>query len=130
MTQGFLRVYVTRSSNKTPIEGARILVRDRTGMNLHTYYTNTYGTVPTMQLSAPDPAKSLDPNYLGQPFSTFDMEVHMFGYNPIYIYNIQIFSGQTSIQPISMNEKQPDAIARGDLHVEHIFISDHPLVTR
>ena len=125
MGKGYLRANVLLENDMTPIQGARVVLRDTAGNILYDMITDADGNVPTMTLDAPDVALTLDPSYPGLPYALYDMEVTKDGFHSMLIRYIEVLATQLSTQPVTMHRASPEEIAAGK-HVEHtIIIGSH-----
>ena len=107
--RGVLIFRVTTSRGAIPLEGAQVSVfyhlsepdTDR-GNAIAIMYTDRDGKTEPLLLSAPSRALSMRPSNDGierKPFSTYDAEVLLDGYQRQSYSLIPIFDGITSIQP-------------------------------
>lgn len=106
---GFIRFQVT--SGIIPIEGATVIIKKDIGGNTfisQVLTTDTDGKTDLLRLPAPDRSLSMEPGN-AVPYASYDVSVSADGYLTSDFYNIPVFDGITSIQPVVM---KPDVGAR------------------
>ncbi len=96
MEKGYLIVqtYVSRESFGVPetritLEDGQILVTDENGFT------------PKIEIDAPDKILSESPGATA-PYTLLDMTLEKEGYFTIELKNVQVFSGETSVQKVQM----------------------------
>ncbi|MCQ2385959.1 MAG: hypothetical protein MJ078_04740 [Clostridia bacterium] len=98
--QGFLSFFVTTAGQSLPLADARIAV---SGEKSDTYvlYSDPGGKTVPIALNAPSPDLSLS---AGQktPFYSYNVRVSKKGFYDILIYNIPVFPGIYSVQPVEL----------------------------
>ncbi len=58
------------------------------------------GEAEQLSLAAVDRKFSPNPNYIGIPYSTYILEAELEEFNSLHIADVQIFDGETAIQPV------------------------------
>lgn len=116
---GYLKVYAYTARQVIPLAGAKIAVyRNINGDRELLAYRETGrdGTTPMIEIQTPSSELSLSPNN-GEikPFASVNVRVLLDGYYSVYIEDVQIFGGQTSIQnaelvPIERNVDFEDSV--------------------
>lgn len=102
---GTLKISVVSSMGLIPVENATVTV-SYTGdpeSSLMVLTTDSSGQTPTVELSAPPVALSLEPENLEQPYSEYNIEVTAPGYEPVLVSGSEILAGELSLQSIRMN---------------------------
>ena len=96
MEKGYLVVqtYVSRESYGVP--DTRITLGDGT-----TLTTDENGFTPKIEIEAPDKILTESPGATA-PFTLLDMTLEKEGYFTIELKNVQVFSGETSVQQVQM----------------------------
>ena len=122
MGHGYLRANVLKEEDLSPIQYARIILRDTANNVLYDFLTDMTGTGPLMRLNAPDVSRTLDPTYRGMPFSVYIMEVRVPGFHTMIYHGIEIFDTQTATQTVIMHRASADEIKRGE-DVRHVIIT-------
>lgn len=102
---GTLRISVVSSEGLIPIANATVTISytGDPGAPLETLTTNSSGQTPIITLAAPEPALSLTPSPVEQPYSEYNILVEATGYEPVLVSGSEILAGQLSLQPIQMN---------------------------
>lgn len=119
--RGKLQVWVNTRLQGRPIVGAKVSVSysgDPQNV-IEEVRTDRDGRSPVLDLPTPPVEYSLEPN-VNQPYSEYTVKVEAEGYSPVEVTGSELLSGQSSVQPVEMDELTPDAF-------EDIAIPDHTL---
>lgn len=68
---------------------------------MKTLLTDIIGKTPKFRFLLPDKSLSLSPGSY-KPYSTYDISVSADGYLTEYFYDVPVFEGITSLQPVSL----------------------------
>ena len=100
---GFLQVEVTSSQNQFPVPKATVLVysQEERGRLLFTLATDASGQTPQIELPSPPLSYSEEPG-MPRPYSDYTLEISAEGFRPIRIEGSEIFTGESSLQPVQM----------------------------
>ena len=103
------------------LQGAKVSVSysGDPGNVLEEVRTDSDGRSPVLDLPTPPVEYSLEPN-VNQPYSEYTVKVEAEGYSPVEVTGSELLSGQSSVQPVEMDELTPDAF-------QDIAIPDHTL---
>lgn len=93
---------VFTADETTPINNAKVQVTNTTTGRSRIVSTDGNGRTPELLVNAPMQATSLNPQYAGVPYSLYNAQVLADGFTPVRINGIQIFAGQTAIQPVEL----------------------------
>lgn len=102
MGRGNLIIQARTSDGALPFSGVRVKIRDKNGAVLYDLMTDESGETKEISLDAVDRELSLDENYSGSPYTSYDLEADAQGFNSVHIKNVQIFDGEEAIQPVEM----------------------------
>lgn len=102
MGRGNLIIQARTADGALPLSGVRVRIRDHENRILHELTTNESGETEQISLEAVDRNLSLDPNYTGTPYSTYQLEAEAEGFNNLHIADVQIFDGESAIQPLAL----------------------------
>ena len=102
MGKGNLTIQVRIADSALPLFGVRITIKDLHGKVLHNLVTNDSGQTERITLDAVDRKFSLDPNYIGTPYSIYDLVAEKENFNSVHISDVQIFDGENAIQPVTL----------------------------
>ena len=102
MGSGTLRFIIKTANGDLPVAGATILVVDNGGNVLYEEVSDADGSAPAVTLDAPDSSVTLDPDYTGEVFGSYNVRVSAQGYRPVEIMGVQIFDGISSYLPVVM----------------------------
>jgi hypothetical protein len=101
---GYLKVEVFAANRALPITNARVTVskklKDEQRM-LKVLLTDINGQTETIPLPAPDKLISEKPG-MGIPYSTYTIKVEQPNFLPLEDFDVPIFEGITSIQPVEL----------------------------
>jgi len=100
MGKGNLIIQARTADSALPLSGVRVRIRDHQGKILYDLITDESGETEQVSLEAVDQALSLDPDYTGTPYTTYDLEAEKDGFNYLNINDVQIFDRETAIQPL------------------------------
>ena len=102
---GKLIINTYAASGAIPVPNSTVRIRGSDENNRFIEYsvlTDENGITPAVNLPTPDVSYSLTQNPGESPFSNYDVEVIKEGYYTKKLYTIPIFSGITSILPVTM----------------------------
>ncbi len=119
--RGKLQVWVNTRLQGRPIAGAKVSISysgDPQNI-LEEVRTDSEGRSPVLDLPTPPVEYSLEPN-VNQPYSEYTVKVEAEGFSPVEVTGSELLSGQSSVQPVEMDELTPEAF-------EDITIPDHTL---
>jgi len=102
MGTGNLVIRARTADEALPISNVRIRLKDQQGRLLYDLLTDDSGEAGPVLLFAVDRSLSIDPNYQGTPYTTYDLEASAEGFVQLNIYDVQIFDGETAIQTITL----------------------------
>ena len=102
--RGYIMVQVSAANRAIPIEGANVLVAEASENGEHlvrVLKTDRSGKTDTIEVETPPAENSLIPEGENR-FSKFNIRVDYPGYYTVELVNVPVFSGQKSIQSVSM----------------------------
>lgn len=104
---GFFKSLIT-DENSIPLSDVRVTISE--GGNqaniLEELVTDSIGETDIISLAAPPIEFSMTPSD-NIPYSTYIISVNAPGYNPVLISGMEVFSGETSLQPIVLSPVSP-----------------------
>ncbi len=114
MTQsGKLAVRVFTSRAELPVEGATVVVTQKTGNGkyrvLSLQETDRSGATRPITVPTPQVEESTRPNAGAVPFTQCDIWVEHDGYELMVVEDVQIFPGEVSLQQVEL-----DPLVRGE----------------
>lgn len=115
---GNLRISVISTIGYLPIEGAQISIAYTTKPEnvVATATTDSSGTTPIIQLSAPAFALSQEPSEI-QPYTDYNITVGAEGYESVMVTGSEILPNELSLQQIRM---MPMQVAQGEEEIINI----------
>ncbi len=121
---GSIQISVVSSIGLIPVENASVSI-SYTGdpdSPLLVLTTDSSGQTPTVELPAPPPELSLQPENTEQPYSEFNITVEAEGYEPVLVSGSEILAGELSLQSIRMTP-----LAAGEDEERVVIIPAHTL---
>ena len=109
MATGYLIIQARTAHDALPLSGVQIWIMDPQETRTYHVTTDESGETEIIALETLDKSLSLDPNYSGTPYISYDVLAFAEGFNTIHIVGIPILEGETAIQPldfIPMQERQ------------------------
>ena len=109
MATGYLIIQARTAHDALPLSGVQIWIMDPQETRTYHVTTDESGETERIALETLDKSLSLDPNYSGTPYISYDVLAFAEGFNSIHVVGIPILEGETAIQPldfIPMQEKQ------------------------
>ena len=122
MGTGFLEVITSTGGGTLPVPNARITVFNGENI-LYELVTDENGIAETVPLEAPAVELTLDPEYMGIPYSVVDVKAEAEGFTTMIIHDVEILDTETSILPIDM----PPSLEEGN--VIELYTPPHNLVS-
>lgn len=100
MATGYLMIQARTAHDALPLSGAQVWIMDQ--QEKRTYYVTTdeSGETERIALETLDKSLSLDPDFSGTPFLSYDVLALAEGFNSVHIIGIPILDGETAIQTI------------------------------
>lgn len=109
MATGYLIIQARMAHDALPLGGVQIWIMDTRERHVYHVTTDESGETKRIALETLDKSLSLDPDFTGTPFISYDVLAIAKGFNWIHIIGIPILDGETAIQPlefIPMRERQ------------------------
>ncbi|MBR5313991.1 MAG: peptidoglycan-binding protein [Clostridia bacterium] len=105
--KGFLRVSVYEENEGKPLNNVSVSISTagEDGEIIERIETNSSGNTETVDLSAPDIEFSLTPDSRIKPYSEYDVEVNVDGYDPVKIEGVQILPDTLALQNIILTKR-------------------------
>lgn len=97
---GYINVNAYTSIGRIPLSDALIILTDTQGQSVAFRLTDRSGKITPIALQVPDDAASLTPEADGSSFASFHLLAFLEGYGTISVENLQVFAGQTTLQPL------------------------------
>ncbi len=112
MATGFLIIQARTAHDAVPLAGVRVRVFDDRDRGIFDLTTDENGETQRLSLETVDRSLSLDPNFSGTPYVSYNVLAQMGGFNSIYVSGIPILEGETAIQPLMLvpmreNQRSP-----------------------
>lgn len=100
MAIGYLMIQARTAHDALPLSGVQIRVTDGQGNTIYELTTDESGETERVELETLDRSLSLDPDYAGTPFLSYDVLALADGFHSVHIAGIPILEGETAIQQI------------------------------
>jgi len=101
---GLLKVQTTTANGLVPVSDARVIIEKNIGSDsfvIGVFLTDINGQTAMVQLPAPDKSLSLMPS-AASPYSFYTIKIMHPNYQDVINFNVPIFEGITSVQPVGM----------------------------
>ncbi|MCM1045610.1 MAG: LysM peptidoglycan-binding domain-containing protein [Candidatus Gastranaerophilales bacterium] len=102
MAIGYLRLQARTAQDAVPLSGVQISILDAGGRSLYELVTDESGDTQTVSLDTVDKSLSLDPAYMGTPYTAYDVLAQAEGFQALYISGVPVFEGETAVQSLSL----------------------------
>ena len=102
MAIGYLRIQTRVANNAIPLENVQVRILDDQGRRMYDLTTDESGETPIISLETVDAGLSLDPDYSGTPYVSYDVLAQASGFRSFYVEGVPIYDGETAILPITL----------------------------
>ena len=100
MATGYLIIQARTAQDALPLSGVQIQIMDEQEENIYQVTTDESGETERISLETLDKSLSLDPDFSGTPYISYNVLALADGFNSVHIVGIPILDGETAIQPI------------------------------
>ncbi len=112
MAIGYLQVQTRTAQEAIPLDGVSVRILDDEGNTLYRLTTDDSGQTQPVALETVDRSFSQNPNYLGQPYANYGVQVEAEGFQPVSVTQIPIFDQETATLPVALMPLQEGAAPR------------------
>lgn len=126
MAIGYLVIQTRIAEEAVPLENVQISILDDQARRVYGLVTDESGEAPVVSLETVSAGLSLDPNYSGTPYVSYNVLAQAAGFQSLYLENVPIYEGETTILPMNLIPSQSDL---RDAEAERITI-EKPAVAR
>ena len=102
MAIGYLIIQTRTAHDALPVSGVQIQITDDQENTVYQLTTDESGETEKIALETLDRSLSLDPDFSGTPFKSYNVLALADGFNSVYIAGIPILEDETAIQPIAL----------------------------
>lgn len=102
MAIGYLMIQARTAQDAIPLEGIHVRILDSQGNSLYDLITDESGETQTVPLETMDKSFSLNENFAGLPYASYNVLAQGTGFNTLYISHIPIYDGETAVQPLEL----------------------------
>lgn len=102
MAIGYLTMQVRTAHDAVPLQGVQITVSDDEGSRVYELRTDENGATRRVPLETVDKRFSLNQDFTGTPFVSYNVFAQAEGFDPVYISNIPIYEGQSAVLPVTL----------------------------
>ncbi|GHV10677.1 hypothetical protein FACS1894219_00560 [Clostridia bacterium] len=103
MGKGYFTAIVTTALGAKPVEGAVVSLYDPDGTLLFELTSDNNGNTDTVEVTAPDKERTLDPNASGPYHTSLNVAVEAEGYSLVTVENAEIYDTETTQLPVTMH---------------------------
>ncbi|MDE5589183.1 MAG: LysM peptidoglycan-binding domain-containing protein [Acetatifactor sp.] len=100
MAIGYLIIQARTAHDALPLSGVQIRIMDDQEQRIYDVTTDESGETERITLETLDRSLSLNPDFSGTPFISYNVLALADGFNSVHITGIPILEGETAIQPI------------------------------
>ena len=100
MAIGYLIIQARTAHDALPLSGVKIWIIDSRDKHIYPATTDESGQTEKIALETLDRSLSLDPNFSGKPYISYDGMALADGFHSFHIVGIPILDGETAIQTI------------------------------
>lgn len=100
MAIGYLIIQARTAHSALPLSGVQIRIMDDQEKSIYELTTDESGETERISLETLDRSLSLDPDYSGTPYVSYNVLAIADGFNSVHIVGIPILDEETAIQPI------------------------------
>lgn len=101
MAIGYLTLQARTAHDALPLGGVQIWITDDQEKSVYHLTTDESGETERIALETLDRSLSLDPNFSGTPFVSYNVLAFAGGFQSVHIVGIPILDGETAIQQIN-----------------------------
>lgn len=106
MAIGYLTMQARTAHDALPLEGVRIKILDSQGNRLYELTTDESGNTQTVPLETLDKSFSLNRNFYGLPFYSYQVLAQAPGFNDLSVAGIPVYDGETARLPLELEPMQ------------------------
>ena len=102
MAIGYLRIQARIANDAVPIADVQVRILDNQARKMYDLTTDENGETPIVSLETVDAGLSLDPNYVGTPYVTYNVLAQAAGFQTVYVEGVAIYDGETAVLPLTL----------------------------
>ncbi len=102
MAIGYLTMQARTAHDAVPLQGVRITVLDDEQNRVYELRTDENGETRRVPLETVDKRFSLNPDFTGTPFVTYNVLAQAEGFNSVYVSDIPVYDGESAVLPIML----------------------------
>ena len=102
MAIGYLTMQARTAHDAVPLQGVRITVLDDEQNRVYELRTDENGETRRVPLETVDKRFSLNPDFTGTPFVTYNVLAQAEGFNSVYVSDIPVYDGEAAVLPIML----------------------------
>ena len=116
MAIGYLIIQARTAHEAVPLSGVQIRILNNEGRSVYDLTTDESGETQAVPLETLSKDFSLNENYAGTPYLSYDVYARAAGFNSTHVSDIPIFEGETAVLPLTLLPMQETQ--RGPLQAE------------
>ena len=102
MAIGYLTMQARTAHDAVPLQGVRITVLDDEQNRVYELSTDENGETGRVPLETVDKRFSLNPEFTGTPFVSYNVLAQAEGFNSVYVSNIPVYDGESAVLPLML----------------------------
>ncbi|MCM1237568.1 MAG: peptidoglycan-binding protein [Ruminococcus flavefaciens] len=106
MAIGYLTMQARTAHDAIPLKDIQVSVLDSQGNRLYELHTDESGETPAVPLETLDKSFSLNQNFSGLPYYSYNVLAQGSGFNTLYVTGIPVYDGETASLPLELAPMQ------------------------
>lgn len=102
MAIGYLTMQTRTAHDALPLQGVRITVLDDEENRVYELVTDENGETRRVPLETVDKRFSMNPDFAGTPFVSYNVLAQAEGFDSLYVSDIPVFDGQEAVLPLML----------------------------
>ena len=102
MAIGYLVMQARTAHDALPLRGVQVTVLDDEGNRIYELTTDENGETGRVSLETVDKSYSLNENFTGTPYVTYNVLAQAEGFDSVYVSDIPVFDGELATLPLML----------------------------
>ena len=102
MAIGYLTMQARTAHDAVPLQGVQVTVLDDEQNRVYELTTDENGETRRVPLETVDKRFSLNPEFTGTPFVSYNVLAQAEGFNSVYVSNIPVYDGESAVLPLML----------------------------
>ena len=106
MAIGFITMQARTAHDAVPLRNVLVTVLDDEQNPVYEMRTDENGETGSVPLETVDKRFSLNQDFLGTPFVSYNVQAQADGFNSVYVSNIPVYDGESAVLPLTLTPMQ------------------------